>query len=113
MKRNWNRPVRDTLQTLADVEDYQSETAMPLSHDGRPFESIRDWLVRKMETTRRALPRQMVDRLVVTLEDDPETVAALARLFSKASARPPTVPSAVLHANRRAVKSRTRRRPHK
>ena len=57
------------------------ESEMPLTHNGRSFETVGEILVRKMgEGPPDPLPGEFVDRLAVAAAD-PETAGTLGRIF--------------------------------
>lgn len=107
--------VPNTLETAADVEFYEEATAMPLIHDGRPFETVGQTLSYKLDGRPEPLPSRFVGRLIATVETHPELSDSLARAVSEAvmtlgTGPPKGLPAAVVKANQSALKSRTRRR---
>ena len=75
------RGVKDWPATLQEAEAASLETAMPMTHNGRAFETVGQSLARKMgEAPPDPLPGEEIDRLAVAASDI-ATAATLGRIF--------------------------------
>ena len=81
LKIEGRRGATDWPATLQDAEMVSLETAMPMTHNGRAFETIGQTLARMMgEAPPDPLPDEEIDRLAVAASD-PDTAATLGRIF--------------------------------